>query len=57
MAYRDKLSPWCVVHQMPDLQHSVVVRFRRRSFAEEHLKVLQRMNPAHLYEIMFDPAE
>jgi hypothetical protein len=57
MAYRDKLSPWCVVCQLPNLQHSVVARCRRRSFAEEHLRVLQRINPAHLYEIMFDPAE
>ena len=55
MIYRDSLSPWCVVQQLPKLQHAIVARFRNRNDAEEYIKVIRRINPTGTYEIMFDP--
>ncbi len=56
-AYRDQLHPWCIIYLMPKMQRRVVSRFRRRSSAEEHLKVLQRLSPAFSYQIIFDPPQ
>ena len=55
MRYRDALAPWCIVQHLPQMQHTVIARFRKRSDAEEYLKVVKRLNPAIAYEIMFDP--
>jgi hypothetical protein len=55
MTYRDRLSPWCVVQKSAGLQSAIVARCRKRSSAEEHLRVLKRMNPAVNYEVVFDP--
>ena len=56
MIYRDSLSPWCVIQQLPKLQHAIVARFRKRNDAEDYVKVLRQINPAIGYEIVFDPA-
>ncbi len=55
-SYRDRLSPWCIVQLLPKMQRRVVVRFRKRNNATEHLRVLKRLNPIGNYEIVFDPA-
>lgn len=55
MTYRDRLSPWCIIRQLPHMQRIVVGRFRKRNDASEHLKILQRLNPTAHYELMFDP--
>ena len=55
MKYRDALAPWCIIQQLPKMQTAVIARFRKRSDAEEYLKVVKRLNPAIAYEIMFDP--
>ena len=55
MIYRDSLSPWCVVQQLPKLQHAIVARFRNRNDAEAYIKVIRRINPTVTYEIMFAP--
>jgi len=53
MTYRDRLSPWCIIELLPNLQRSTLYRFRSRSAAEECLKVLRRFNFG-TYEIVFD---
>ncbi len=55
-SYRDRLSPWCIIQLLPKMQRRVVVRFRRRNDATEHLRVLKRLNPIGDYELLFDAA-
>ena len=54
MSYKDKLSPWCIIRPVSNVQMRVVGRFRRRVDAERHLKILKRMIPNVPFEIMFD---
>jgi hypothetical protein len=30
MTYKDKLSPWCIIHPVSHVQMRIVGRFRRR---------------------------
>jgi hypothetical protein len=55
MTYRTLLYPWCIVRLLPQLQRVTVARCRRRSEAENHLKVLRRLMPAGVFVIVFDP--
>ena len=55
MTYRTLLYPWCIVRLLPQLQRATVARFRSRSQAENHLKVLRRLMPAGAFVIVFDP--
>jgi hypothetical protein len=52
--YHDRLHPWCIICCLPNAQTLIVQRFRRRNEAEAHLRVLQQINPAIGYEIIFD---
>ena len=54
MAYKDQLHPWCIVRCLPQARSITVARFRRRSEAEAHLQILQRILPTAAYTIMFD---
>lgn len=56
MTYFNLLHPWCIIRSLPNLQGSVVARFRRRNDAESHLKIISRLIPSVTYEIIFDPA-
>ncbi|MBW4652157.1 MAG: hypothetical protein KME20_03760 [Kaiparowitsia implicata GSE-PSE-MK54-09C] len=55
MTYRDRLYSWCIVRLLPQLQRVTVSRFRSRSQAENHLRVLRRLMPAAAFAIVFDP--
>ena len=55
MTYAERLSPWCIVKLLPNLQNSTVARCRRRNDAEEHMKVLRRLMPDLSFTIIFDP--
>ena len=55
MTYRTLLYPWCIVRLLPQLQRVTAARFRSRSQAENHLKVLRRLMPAGAFVIVFDP--
>lgn len=55
MTYRTLLYPWCIVRLLPQFQRVTVARFRRRSEAENHLKVLRRLMPTGVFVIVFDP--
>jgi hypothetical protein len=57
MSYSDRLTPWCIVRCLPGCQTFTVQRFRKRSEAEAHLKVLGRLSPDAVYEIVFDLPE
>jgi hypothetical protein len=54
-AYHDRLHPWLIIRQLPNLQRSTVCRFRQRNEAEAYLKVLQRLTPDAVFRIIFDP--
>jgi hypothetical protein len=54
MSYYDQLNPWCIIRLLPNMQRTVVSRFRRRNDAEAHLRLLQQMTPAASYTIVFD---
>jgi hypothetical protein len=53
-SYYDRLHPWCIIRCLPNAQTVIVDRFRRRSDAEAHLRVLRQINPDAVYEILFD---
>ena len=55
-SYRQQLFPWCVVQLLPQMQRVTIARFRKRSQAEEHTKVLQRLR-AGSYAIVFAPPD
>ncbi len=54
MIHRNQLNPWCIVRKLPNKQSHLIVRFRRPSDAEAHLKILNSNNPNASYEIVFD---
>ena len=52
--YRDRLQVWCIIRLLPNVQRVVVGRFRKRNDAEDHLKVLRRLEPDGIFIIFFD---
>lgn len=54
MTYKTQLKPWCIIRLLPDLQSKFIIRFRNRSDAEGHLRILRINNPTACYEIIFD---
>lgn len=54
MSYFEQLYPWCIVRSLPNLRQLIVARFRRRSDAEAHLRVIRRLIPHVTYQIVFD---
>jgi hypothetical protein len=53
--YSVQLHPWCIVRFLPNLQRSIIQRFRKRTEAEEYLKALKRLLPETNHQIVFDP--
>ncbi|MDY6783635.1 MAG: hypothetical protein SW833_14025 [Cyanobacteriota bacterium] len=49
--------PWCIVRQLPNMQHLVVARFRRRNDAEGYLQILRRLLPVSSHVIVFDTTD
>ncbi len=56
-AYYQRLYPWQLVRHLPQMQRLVVGRFRSRSSAEAHLKILRRLETSASYLILFDPGD
>ena len=54
--YRDRLHQWCIICS-PKSQPITVARFRNRNNADDHLKVLQNINPSKAYAIVFSREE
>ncbi len=53
--YLERLSPWCLVRLLPNMQRLTVGRFRRWNDAHEHMKILRRLVLEANYAIVFDP--
>ncbi|MBD2563140.1 MULTISPECIES: hypothetical protein [Nostoc] len=54
MTYLERLSPWCIVRLLPNMQNQIVARCRRRSDAEAHLQVLRRLIPGVSFTLIFN---
>ncbi|MBF2047767.1 MAG: hypothetical protein EDM05_037200 [Leptolyngbya sp. IPPAS B-1204] len=57
MSYYDRLTPWCITRCLPGCQTVMIQRFRKRSEAEAHLKILRQLTPDAVYELVFDLPE
>lgn len=55
MLYRDSLNHWAVVCLLPDMQRSVVQRFRNPSDADGYVKTLRRLVPQKQFIVVFNP--
>lgn len=53
--YRAVVSPWIVVHLLPNMQRVVKGRFRSASDADGHAMVLRRLIPGSTFIVVFDP--
>jgi hypothetical protein len=54
MTYQDHLHPWCIVRLLPEARSTVVARFRHRTEAEAHLKLLNQLTPSATYQVFFE---
>ncbi|PSB45695.1 hypothetical protein C7B67_21125 [filamentous cyanobacterium Phorm 6] len=57
MRYEKRIKPWIVVRLLPNLQRTVVGRFRSWSDADGHLRVLKQLLPAARLTVIFDPID
>lgn len=57
MTYQKKLSPWIIVRTQPDHQPITVGRYRRRTDAEGHVRVLKQMIPNIELAIIFESGQ
>ncbi|NEO11657.1 MULTISPECIES: hypothetical protein [unclassified Moorena] len=57
MTYSERLYPWAIIRLLPQMQRVVVGRYRNRSDAEGHLRVLKRLMPDGEFVIIFDLPE
>jgi len=53
--YRQRLNTWAVVRLLPNMQRSIVTRFRTRSDADGHLSFLRTHMPKSQFQVIFDP--
>ncbi|TAG17241.1 MAG: hypothetical protein EAZ39_14045 [Oscillatoriales cyanobacterium] len=54
IAYQKRLYPWAIAKLMPNMQRTVVGRFRRRSDADGHLLCLRQLMPQASLLVVFD---
>ncbi|HIK33124.1 MAG TPA: hypothetical protein IGS17_03900 [Oscillatoriales cyanobacterium M59_W2019_021] len=52
--YSQRLYPWAIARLLPDLQQSIVGRFRTPADAEGHLLCLRRLIPNARFVLFFD---
>ena len=57
MPYEKGLKPWIVVRLLPNLQRTVVGRFRSWSDTDGHLRVLKQLLPGVRLTVIFDPID
>lgn len=53
-AYRARLNPWVIVRLLPNMQRTIVGRFRSRSDADGHLQCLRQLIPHASFVVVFD---
>ncbi|TAG44593.1 MAG: hypothetical protein EAZ33_09960 [Oscillatoriales cyanobacterium] len=54
IAYQKRLYPWAIAKLMPNMQRTVVGRFRRRSDADGHLLCLRQLMPQASLLVVFE---
>lgn len=54
--YLQRLCPWCLIKPLPNMQRTVVGRFRTQNDAEGHMHALHSLMPSNNYIVVFDPA-
>jgi hypothetical protein len=55
VAYKARLNSWAVARLLPnETRPEIVTRFRSRSDAEGHLKLLRQLTPSDRFEVIFD---
>ncbi|MBD1806756.1 MAG: hypothetical protein KME25_18830 [Symplocastrum torsivum CPER-KK1] len=54
MTYKERISPWVIARLLPNMQRTVVSRFRSRSDADGHLQFLRQQMPNASFEVVFD---
>lgn len=54
MTYFQQLHPWCVIRILPDNQHQIILRFRRRDDAVAYLQALRQSAINVAFAIIFD---
>ncbi len=54
MSYKERLQAWTIVRLLPDMQRTIVGRFRHRSDADGHLQFLQQQVPNASFAVVFD---
>ncbi len=54
IAYLQQLYPWAIARLLPNMQRTIVGRFRSRSDAEGHLQCLRQLIPHASYVVVFD---
>lgn len=53
MTYQEKLNPWTVQQQVPNVEDRVLARFRRRGDADAYLSLMQRERPGSMLSVIF----
>jgi len=54
MTYKEKLQPWCIIRNLPDMRSTFIARFRSRSDAQGHMQLLRANNPTTSYQVIFN---
>ncbi len=57
MTYKDSLKPWAVTRLLSNLQWVIIGRYRSRSDADGHLKLLRQRMPNVEFKVVFDLGE
>lgn len=54
VSYKERLNNWAIARLLPNMQHTIVGRFRTRSDADGHLQCLRQLMPDAAFEVVFD---
>lgn len=54
VSYKKRLEHWAIARLLPNMQHTIVGRFRSRSDADGHLQCLRQLMPDVSFVVVFD---
>jgi hypothetical protein len=57
MPYKERLNSWIIVRLLPNLQRSVVGRFRSWSDADGQIRILWQLLASERLIVAFDPGD
>ena len=55
MTYQNKLRPWCIVQQLPEMKRVNIDRFRHYQDADARAKFLCEKTPNASFVVLFAP--